>query len=216
MRRFQLGLAAIAVPVFAFTLFLVGCSKDEKKDSASSSGGDVAKDKQPKGDLKVVEAKGGVLKGKITIKGTPDTAADTKKVVDGIADLKDQGQKERCNAGSETEKTGQSYRVNDEKRLGNVFVWIKPADGTFFKVDAKALEDAKKPVVIRQPHCASSPTAPSSSLAITPIPRTHARRRRPARTSRSSTTPPSATTPIGRAVPRTPAATNLSAWASRS
>jgi len=160
MRRLQLGLATIALPVFAFSLFVAGCSKEEKKTESTGSGGGEVKEEKPKGEAKVLEPKGGVLKGKITLKGKPDTEADTKKVTDSIAELKDQSQKDYCLKGGETEKTGQSYRVGGNNQLGNVFVWIVPDEGTFFKVTKEQLEEAKKePVKIRQPHCAFIPHA---------------------------------------------------------
>ncbi|HEY7157399.1 MAG TPA: hypothetical protein VH575_25820 [Gemmataceae bacterium] len=158
MRRLQLGLAMVALPVFALSLFVAGCGKDEKK-SESDDVGDVKKDdKSAKTELKVMEPKGGVLKGKITVKSMPDVAADTKVIETGIAELKDQSQKDVCLMGSETEKTGQHFRVGDNKNLGNVFVWVKPDTGYFFKVDDKQLKEAKeKKVFLDQPHCAFIP-----------------------------------------------------------
>jgi hypothetical protein len=157
MRRLQLGFAMVALPVFALSLFVAGCGKDEKKTESDGGSGDV-KEETSKGDLKVMEPKGGVLKGKITLKGKPDVAADTQKITDGIAKLEDKSQKDYCLTGGETEKTGQAYRVGGNNQLGNVFVWIVPADGTFFKITEDQLEEAKKnPVKIRQPHCAFIP-----------------------------------------------------------
>ena len=154
MRRFHLGIATIALPVFAFTLFLAGCGKDEKKGNTDTAGNVSAE--QPKGDLKPVESKGGVLKGKITLKGSPDLAALTKKLQADIAAKTDS--KDYCMKGSETEITEQEYRIGDNKQLGNVFVWIMPDTGTYFKVSKDRLDEAKKnPVVVRQPHCAFIP-----------------------------------------------------------
>src|SRR5262249_41738416 len=124
---------------------------------SDTSSGEVKKE-QPKGDLKVLESKGGVLKGKITLKSQPDVADDTKAVTTGIGDLKDQNQKDVCLMGSDSEKTGQHFRISENKTLGNVFVWVKPDEGTFFKVDDKQLNEAKdKKVVLDQPHCAFIP-----------------------------------------------------------
>ncbi len=156
MRRLQLGLAMVALPAFALTLFVAGCGKDEKK-SESGGGGEVEQSKA-KGELKVLEPKGGVLKGKITLKGKPDTDADTKKVTEGIEKLENKSQRDYCLTGSETEKTGQTYRIGDNGNLGNVFVWVKPDEGTFFKITKDQVEEAKKnPPKFRQPHCAFIP-----------------------------------------------------------
>jgi hypothetical protein len=153
-----MGLAMVALPVFALSLFVAGCSKDkEEKKTESNDSGQVKKE-QPKGDLKVLEPKGGVLKGKITLKSQPNVDEDTMVVKKGIADLKEQNQKDVCLMGSDSETTGQHLRVGDNKNLGNVFVWVKPDDGTFFKVDDKQLKEAKeKKVILDQPHCAFIP-----------------------------------------------------------
>jgi hypothetical protein len=158
MRRFQLGLLTAALPALAFTLFLVGCS-NEKKDTPAKGGGDITESKQAAvGETKVLEPKGGVLKGKITLKGSPDIADLTKKLQADIAAKADQ--KDYCMKGSESETTEQEYRIGDNKQLGNVFVWILPDTGTFFKVTKDELEKAKShPVKIRQPHCAFIPHA---------------------------------------------------------
>lgn len=160
MRRFHLGIAAIALPVLAFSLFLVGCSKEEKKgggDSSSSSAGTQDPTKTT-GPAKVLESKGGVLKGKITLKGKPDVAALTKALQEKIEAKKDD--KDYCLKGSESEKTEQEYRLGENNQLGNVFVWIKPETGTFFKVSDKQLSELKSSKVkIRQPHCAFIPHA---------------------------------------------------------
>jgi len=156
MRRFQLGLAMFALPVLACSLFLAGCSKEEKKDNTNpKTEQDPTKTAGP---LKALEPKGGVVKGKITLKGSPDVEALTKALkakIEAKADSKDY-----CLKCADTEKTEQEYRIGDNKQLGNVFVWIKPDTGTFFKVDEKQLAHAKDhPVEIRQPHCAFIPHA---------------------------------------------------------
>jgi hypothetical protein len=157
MRRFHLGVAAIALPVLAFSLFLAGCSKEEKKaDNSSSSSTSTQDPTKTAGPVTVLESKGGVLKGKITLKGSPDVAGLTKALQEKIEAKKDD--KDYCMKGSESEKTAQEYRLGENKQLGNVFVWIKPETGTFFKVSDKQLSELKNSKVkIRQPHCAFIP-----------------------------------------------------------
>ncbi|HEY7329577.1 MAG TPA: hypothetical protein VH592_18205 [Gemmataceae bacterium] len=161
MRRFSFGLALTALPAFLLSLMLAGCgsSTDTGKSSSSASGGggEVAKETSS-GPAKVLEPKGGVLKGKVTLLSKPDLEGLTKSLQKAIADKADQ--KDFCMSGSPSEITEQLYRIGDNGNLGNVFVWIRPAQGTFFKVDEKQLEAVKKePVKIRQPHCAFIPHA---------------------------------------------------------
>jgi len=157
MRRFQLGLLTAALPALAFTLFLVGCS-NEKKDTPVKGSGEVTETKQAAGETKTLEPKGGVLKGKITLKSSPDIAELTKKLQADIVAKADQ--KDYCMKGAESETTEQEYRIGANQQLGNVFVWIIPDTGTFFKVTKDELEKAKShPVKIRQPHCAFIPHA---------------------------------------------------------
>jgi hypothetical protein len=159
MRRLQLGLAMVALPVFAFSLFVAGCSKDEKKTETGGGGSEVKEDKSKGGEVKVLESKGGVLKGKINLKGSPPIEMLDKELTAAINAKADQ--KDYClMAKDASEKSQQSYRVGENKGLGNVFVWIVPDEGTFFKVTKDQLEEAKKnPVKIRQPHCAFIPHA---------------------------------------------------------
>jgi hypothetical protein len=157
MRRFSLGFAIAALPVLALSLTVAGCGG---KDTGSTGGGsgkgkDVDSDviTQAK-EVKVLEpGKATTLKGKITLKGEPNFKALTDQLREEIK-KKDT---EYCMKGSEQETTEQAYRVGDNKNLGNVFVWVLPARGTFFKVDKSQLDALEKKVKIRQPHCAFVP-----------------------------------------------------------
>jgi hypothetical protein len=149
MRRFSLSLAAL-LPAFALALMLAGCGKEEKKDTTTTGGGDTVGG--VKKEVTVLEPKGGILKGKITIQNVPDLAALTKSLQEKM-----QEKEKKCLDGSETEKSEQEYRIGDNKQLGNVFVWIKPDAGTFFKVEESQLKALPKTVEIKQPHCAFIP-----------------------------------------------------------
>lgn len=156
MRRLQLGLVTMALPVLMFCLFVAGCGKDDKKSGSGS--GDVKKEekKQASGPLKVLEPKGGVLKGKITLAGSAPIDPLNKDIK---AQINAHEKKDYClSAKDASETTQQAYRIGDNKQLGNVFVWIKPVAGTFFKVTKDQLDEAKKhKIVFRQPHCAFIP-----------------------------------------------------------
>jgi hypothetical protein len=151
MSRFSLRLAALMLPAFALSLVLAGCGKDEKKDTSSTST-EVTQEK-PK-ELKVLEPKGGILKGKIKFSGTPDFAKLNEELKAMIAKQQD---KDECMKGTDTETSSQAYRIGDNKQLGNVFVWVIPDSGTFFKVDEKMLKELPKEVEVKQPHCAFIP-----------------------------------------------------------
>lgn len=157
MRRFQFGLAMLALPVFAAALFVAGCGKEEKKESSSSSSSSDTKDvTKTTGEKKPVTAKNGHVKGEIHLKGSaPNVDERTKALLAQIDQKKED--KDKCLMGSDSEKSQQTYRISGNK-VGNVFVWLLPESGTYFKIDDKQLEEAKNhPVVIHQPHCAFIP-----------------------------------------------------------
>ena len=108
---------------------------------------------EQKQELKVLSPGKGVLKGKIVMKGSPNLDELTKQLRDKIK-MKDT---EYCMKGSEAETTESEYRIGKDNTLGNVFVWIVPDSGTFFKVDDNQLKALEKEVKIHQPHCAFIP-----------------------------------------------------------
>jgi hypothetical protein len=93
---------------------------------------------------------GDVLRGKVTLRGTkPDLArltADVRAATDKNAD------KDFCLGGSPEEVAQQTWQIDARGGVGNVFVWIEPAEaGAFFRVSEQDLARAKGPVVLRQP-----------------------------------------------------------------
>jgi hypothetical protein len=120
-------------------------------------------EQEQKGDkeakLRAIPPGTAVLKGKVTIKGAaPNLAALTKQLHEQIERKADQ--KDYCLKCADFEKTPQAYRLGgpENKQVGNVFVWIAPETGTFFQIDDKQLEAAKKQeIALRQPHCAFIP-----------------------------------------------------------
>jgi hypothetical protein len=159
MRRFSFGLAIATLPAFALSLMLAGCGSGDTSSKGGGGGGgsgksgEKADQGEQKEELKVLSPGKGVLKGKIVLKGSPNTEELTKVLRDKIK-TKDT---EYCMKGSETETTEQEYRIGKDNTLGNVFVWITPDTGTFFKVDENQLKALEKEVKIRQPHCAFIP-----------------------------------------------------------
>jgi hypothetical protein len=155
MRRFHVGLALVALPVFAFSLFVAGCNKEESKktDTSKDSGQQVEKK-----DLKPVAAGKGHLMGKITLKGdAPDIAKATDAL---LAQINAKDDKKTCLKGGPSEITQQAYRLGgpDNKQVGNVFVWIMPETGTYFQISGEQENAAKeRKVSFDQPHCAFIP-----------------------------------------------------------
>ncbi|HTU23233.1 MAG TPA: hypothetical protein VMG10_34685 [Gemmataceae bacterium] len=98
-----------------------------------------------------------VLTGTIKLKGDPpDLDALNKRHLEEMK-KKDT---EYCLQCDEAEKSQQTFRLGgrDNRQVGNVFVWIVPDTGSFFRISAKQLEEAKKrEVILRQPHCAFIP-----------------------------------------------------------
>jgi hypothetical protein len=157
MRRFSFGLVLAALPAFALSLMLTGCGGGKDTGpAAGGSSGEVTKE-TPSGPAKILEPKGGILKGSITLTSRPDVKKMTEDLQNRIAKEKPD-QKDNCMKGDAGEISEQAYRVGANGKLGNVFVWVLPVEGTFFKVDEKALKEAKEnPIKIRQPHCAFIP-----------------------------------------------------------
>jgi hypothetical protein len=153
MRRFPWKLAMAVLPAVALSLFIAGCGKEEKKNTGGTGGGTTGDTTGGTQEVKVLEPKGGTLKGTITLKGTPD--------LDKLnAALKKEMEKRDgayCMMGKESETTEQAYRLGPNQSLGNVFVWVRPVKGTFFKVTEKQLEELPKEVGLHQPHCAFIP-----------------------------------------------------------
>jgi hypothetical protein len=149
------------LPVLALSLVLAGCGGGDNKTSSDKPSGDSStttdKDKSAKGgDWKALEAGKGVIKGKVTVKGTADPKFIAGMNQELMELINKNTNKDFCLSGSEAEKQQQSYIIDDKGNVANVFVWIAPADKTtYFKIDKP--EEFAKEVEIDQPHCAFIP-----------------------------------------------------------
>lgn len=155
MRRIHLGALMLALPVLVASLLVVGCGRDNTAKTEGGGGGEGGEKKKASRELKPVAAKGGVVKGKITLKGSPDA----KKMNDELlAEINKNAQKNECKQGEGFEHEEFVYRIGDNKQVGNVFVWLAPEKDEYFQLDDKQVEELKShPVVIDQPHCAFIP-----------------------------------------------------------
>jgi hypothetical protein len=95
------------------------------------------------------------LTGKVTLDGDrPDVA----KLAEAIREAMRAKDEEHCLAkdASEDEKTYQGWRIDDSGGVANVFVWIVPKKGEYFKIDMEKKTWADE-VKLEQPHCAFIP-----------------------------------------------------------
>jgi hypothetical protein len=106
--------------------------------------------------LKELESTGrGTLKGKVMLDGELPAdmiAAENQRLAGLFAAHQD---KNCCTAGSDIEKEQQVWRVKDGA-VQNVVVWLRPPEGTYFKIDMDHPTWPKE-VVMDQPHCAFIP-----------------------------------------------------------
>ncbi len=156
MRRVTLWATAAVLPALLVSALTIGCSGNTSTSPASVSTGPAP---PPKGKLTAVESTGkGTLKGKITLAGGKPNMAQ-----EDAALLKQMNEKDpaHCVSNAKPEQLEQQHwRVAADGGLGNVFVWVAPPAGKFFKIEEKDLPgDIKKPVILNQPRCAFEPHA---------------------------------------------------------
>jgi hypothetical protein len=161
MRRFQLVLWVVALPLCIVCLALSGCKKAADDDGGDEGGGGGGGGGKKAAAVKMTEIPmgAGVIKGKVVLKGSkPNVDELTASLQKRIREKDD---RDYCLAGSETEKSQQRYRLGTNGNVGNVFVWVMPPDSnTYFKFSKDDLDKLKlKPVEIGQPRCAFEPHA---------------------------------------------------------
>ncbi len=163
MRGLMTRAMAAVLPALLVGGLIIGCSGDK----GGGGGGDTGKppetkhDKKAKGkvEMTALETTGkGTLKGKVKFAGTKPNFASADEML--LAQMK-QKDEAHCVAGaSKEDQEQQHWRISADGGLANVFVWIQPPEGKFFKIeDASIPADAKKDVVLDQPKCAFHPHA---------------------------------------------------------
>jgi hypothetical protein len=159
MRTYKFLGVFLLVPALAMFTAVSGCKKDKDGGgggagggAADKKGGDDAKAKA-KGSAKTpLEAKDydGVLKGKVTLKGTAPTPV--------TIDMSKSEDKSKCLAGPASEKVDPTWVIDkDTSGVANVVVYLKIPSKNYFQIPAKALERVEKKVSLEQPYCAFEP-----------------------------------------------------------
>jgi hypothetical protein len=153
MRRVMAWAAAAVLPALVVSVLVVGCGGDNKTEAPKES-----KKKTTKTPIKLTELAStgwGTLKGKVTVDGTPDIAGLDTQIKTAIEGSQD---KAHCLSAPADEKGQQKWSLGKDKGLGDVFVWLAPPEGHYFKIDTKE-KTWKDPVTIDQPFCAFVPHA---------------------------------------------------------
>jgi hypothetical protein len=151
--------AAAVVPALLVSTLTIGCSGGDKTEPEAPKTGDSGKKDKPKatkGKKEELASTGWTtVKGRVTLEGDkPDVAALTKDVLAAIEANKQDGK--FCLEAPPDQKDQQTYRIGQNNGVGNVFVWLAPPEGKYFKIDWDKKPWASE-VVIDQPHCAFVP-----------------------------------------------------------
>jgi hypothetical protein len=159
MRRLLTRAAAAVLSALLVSALTIGCSGDNKPSEAPKTPDSGKKTtKTGKGKLEPVAATGtGTLKGRVSLEGPePDLAAMTKDVQAKMEANTQDGK--FCLSGPKDEIDQQKWRIGQNKGVQNVFVWLQPPAGHYFKVDMDKKTWPDK-VEMDQPHCAFKPHA---------------------------------------------------------
>jgi hypothetical protein len=112
----------------------------------------------PKPVREPVASKGkGTLKGKVTLKEVPAVIGTLNKDLKAAMEANKQDGK-FCLDGPKEQTEQQTWRLGKDNGLADVFVWLAPPEGHYFKIDWEKPTWPKE-VVIDQPHCAFIPHA---------------------------------------------------------
>ncbi len=158
MRRLMTWAVAAVVPALLVSTLTIGCSGDNKTATEPAKPASSKKaSKGGKGKLEELASTGTTtVKGRITLAGDKpniDTlTADLNALVEKSQD------KQHCLDAPPEQKGEQVWRFGQNNGVADVFVWLAPPEGKYFKIDWDKPTWPKE-VVIDQPHCAFIPHA---------------------------------------------------------
>ncbi len=143
----------VLVPALACVL-LAGCGEEggppRRMGTGPSTQGNEA-GKGSSGPAKEAASTGWAkIRGHVVYQGTAPVMA----FIDAIRKHEDRSV---CEAGTDREKSEQTWIVGPDGSVANAVLWLQPPENTFFKIK----DDMKKPadVKLHQPHCAYMPHA---------------------------------------------------------
>lgn len=162
MRRRTFGAGAFTLAGAFLIAVLVGCSSGNNKDQgkADAGGGDTDGKTTPSGKQTAVKSGNATIKGKVVLKGDmPDLVKLTSELQEKMK-MKPEDLPHCLEMAPAEQKQQQTWDIGDGNGVGNVFVWLTPAPGTYFAIDENhpgVKAATGKPVVLDQPHCAFVP-----------------------------------------------------------
>jgi hypothetical protein len=159
----------VGISFLLLAALIVGCGSRRGSDDDFSDPGPMPRvgPATSKGDLGTPIKPGkAVLKGKITIDNPPDIAKLNEEFVSKVSKLASPADRPHCldlvPENQKDQKQEQDWKVGSGNGLGQVFVYLRPAQDSYFALDPedpRILAARKDPAVIDQPHCAYVPHA---------------------------------------------------------
>jgi len=156
MRRlYRYCLPALVPGVVLLLGLAAGCTGGGRDTGEDDVGPGKGTGSPPKAQTKEISGSGATLKGKVTLDGPePDLAALDTSVIDAME--KHPTDSAVCKKGTREEINQQRWRIKDGA-VQNVYVWLRPPEGSYFKLDDAQKKPPTPEVVLDQPHCAFIP-----------------------------------------------------------
>lgn len=152
MRRARVLLMSVGALTLALSVLASGCGGAKEEDD----GGGYVRKAKPTAAVELQELVGtgtGTLHGRATLEGPmPDFSENNEKMA---AQVEAQADKAVCKMGDITQ---QQWKISKDGGVANVYVWLRPPEGFFFKLTP---EQVKVPefVELKQDHCFFEPHA---------------------------------------------------------
>ncbi len=160
MRRISSWVLAGVLPAAFLTVLALGCSGSNPTTKSGGGGGSGGSSDE----MKAVASKGrATIKGKVVLNSGKKPDELKAKDADLLKAINQNQNKDFCLAmdARPEEKEQQAWRVNDKGEVQYAFIFVKPPDGQYFKMEKDDLDPMKggwkKEDVIDQPHCMFEP-----------------------------------------------------------